>query len=148
MVIPLLLLVVFGIIEFGHLFDSQQTMSYLTREGANIASRGTSLDEVLTVTMQNGSEIQLDTRGGVVVSRVQFENSQATIDLQVASSGYVTASKVGMTGDAVGPMTGLNLVDGTTVHVVEVFYERPMLTPIMEFFNGSVPDVMYDRAIF
>ena len=48
---PLLLLIVLGIIEFGSLLDSQQAMSYLSREGANIASRGAPLGEVLTVTM-------------------------------------------------------------------------------------------------
>jgi Flp pilus assembly protein TadG len=34
MVTPLLLLFVFGIIEFGSILDSQQAVSYLTREGA------------------------------------------------------------------------------------------------------------------
>ena len=77
---PILLLVIFAILEFGNILDSQQAISYLTREGANIASRGATLDEVLDVTMQNGGEIQLDTRGGVVVSRVLIEAAVPTID--------------------------------------------------------------------
>ena len=62
--LPVLLLVVFAVIEFGSMLDSQQSMSYLTREGANIASRGEDLNSVLNVTMQNGASLQLDTRGG------------------------------------------------------------------------------------
>ena len=145
---PILIVVVLGIIEFGSILDSQQAMSYLTREGASIASRGTPLDEVLTVTMNNGSEIQLDTRGGAVVSRVRVEGSVPQIEEQVTSPGYVAASHVGSVGDPVGSMSGLNLSEGTTVYVVEVFYERPMLTSITGFFSGTIPDVMYDRAIF
>ena len=59
-VMPLLLLVVLAIIEFGSILDSQQAVSYLTREGANIASRGTALDTVLAVTLRNGESIRLE----------------------------------------------------------------------------------------
>lgn len=147
-VAPLLLLIVFAIIEFGGMLDSQQAMSYLTREGANIASRGEDLDNVLNVTMQNGSEIGLDSRGGAVVSRVVVENSVAKIDEQVASSGYASASRVGNAGDIVASMAQVNLVDGSRLHVVEVFYQRPSVTPLMGFFSGSIPDVMYDKSVF
>lgn len=110
--------------------------------------RGTPLDEVLTLTMNNGSQIQLDTRGGAIVSRVRVEDSVPQIEEQVTSPGYAAASHVGSVGDPVGSMSGLNLSEGTTVYVVEVFYERPMLTSITGFFSGTIPDVMYDRAIF
>ncbi len=147
-VTPLLLLVVFGIIEFGAMLDSQQAMSHLTREGANIASRGTALDTVLAVTMQNGSEMQLDTRGGAVVSKILIQGTVPTVNQQVASAGYSTASRVGGPGDPVGAVSGMNLADGASVYVVEVFYDRPTLTPLQAFFSGSIPNVMYDRAVF
>jgi len=32
--------------------------------------------------------------------------------------------------------------------VVEVFLRRPPATPLGNFFSGTIPDVLYDRAIF
>ncbi len=145
---PLLLLIVLGIIEFGSLIDSQQAMSYLTREGANIASRGAPLGEVLTVTMDNASELRLDERGGVVVSRVRVRESGPEVEAQVSSPGYAAASRLGGPGDPVGVIAEAGLDEGTSVHVVELFYQRPMITPISGFFDGEIPTVMYDRAVF
>ena len=146
--LPVLLLVVFAVIEFGSMLDSQQSMSLLTREGANIASRGEDLNTVLNVTMQNGSELQLDTRGGAVLSRILVENATATIEQQVASAGYASSSQMGAPGDEVPSITGINMVDGSRVHVMEIFYARPTLTPLAAFFSGTIPDVLYDRSVF
>ena len=48
----------------------------------------------------------------------------------------------------VGTIPGLNLPEGASVHVVELFYDRPTLTPLQAFFTGSLPDVLYDRYVF
>ena len=148
MLTPLLLLIVFGIVEFGNILDSQQALSYLTREGANIASRGAGLDEVLATTLTNGAEIQLDTRGGAIVTKIRFEDSVAEVESQITSPGYAMASRIGGPGDQVGSMSDLALGEGSSLYVVEVFYRRPMLTPVMAFFSGTIPEVMYDRAVF
>jgi Flp pilus assembly protein TadG len=147
-VTPVLLLVLLAIIEFGGLIDSQQELSYLTREGASIASRGTAIDTVLAITLQNGQDIGLSSRGGAVVSRVTMSGGAAEVSAQVASPGYASASRMGAAGDQVGSIEDLALADGTSVHVVEVFLERPTSTPLLNFFSGSIPEVMYDRAIF
>lgn len=148
MVTPLLLLVLLGIIEFGGLLDSQQTLSGLSREGANIASRGTAIDTVLAVTMNNGATIGLDTRGGAVVSRLTVSGGAAQIEDQRASPGYTASSRLGAAGDEVAEVTSLGLSNGVTVYAVEVFLTRPPSTPIGSFFGGTIPDVLYDRAIF
>ncbi len=148
MVTPVLLLFVLAIIEFGSILDSQQAVSYLTREGANIASRGTALDTVLAVTLRNGESIRLEDNGGAIVSRVFIEDGSPAIEEQVSSPGYSTSSRFGGEGDPVTSMEDLILSDGSSVYVVEVFYERPIVTPIMSFFSGSIPTVLYDRAVF
>jgi hypothetical protein len=148
MVTPLLLMFVFGIIEFGSILDSQQAVSYLTREGANIASRGTPLDTVLAVTLRNGESINLEGHGGAVVSRMQVDGESTSIEEQVSSPGYSTSSRFGEEGDPVAAMENLTLADGASVYVVEIFYERPMITPIQNLISGTVPTVLYDRAVF
>lgn len=148
MVTPLLLVVTFGIVEFGSMLDSRQAIAHLSREGANIASRGAPLDTVLAVTMQNGTEINLSSRGGAVASRVFMSDGTPTIDEQIWSPGYGSASLMGGEGDDVLEMSGLGLSEGASVYVLEIFYDRPDWTPLKNFFSGSLPDVLYDRAVF
>jgi hypothetical protein len=148
MVTPLLFLVIFGILEFGNILDSQQTVSYLTREGASMASRGVSLDAVLGATLENGEAIQLEDRGGLVLSRLVVEDGVPCVEEQLASMGYESASRLGVVGDELDELTEITMADGANIYVVEIFYERPTLTPVMAFLSGMVPDVLYDRAIF
>lgn len=148
MVTPLLLIVTFGIVEFGSMLDSRQAIAHLTREGANIASRGAPLDTVLYVTMQNGEEINLSARGGAVASRVLMIGGAPTIEEQIFSPGYGSASLFGSEGDEATEMASAGLADGASVYVLEIFYSRPTWTPLMSFFSGNLPDVIYDRAVF
>jgi len=148
MVTPLLMLVIFGILEFGNILDSQQTVSYLTREGASMASRGVSFDAVMGATLVNGEGIQLEERGGLVLSRLIVEDGGLRIEEQLASFGYTGASRLGVVGDELDELTDIVMAEGANVYVLEVFYIRPTLTPVMAFLSGMVPDVLYDRAIF
>ena len=54
-ILPILLIMVFAVIEFGNAYSVIHTMAGLSREGANIAARGTSLDTTLQVVISNGS---------------------------------------------------------------------------------------------
>jgi Flp pilus assembly protein TadG len=148
MVTPLLCLVIFGILEFGNILDSQQTVSYLTREGASMASRGVSMNAVLAATMDNGNTIQLEERGGVVLSRLVVEGGVPCVEEQVASVGYDGASRLGPVGEELEELTDIQMAEGANVYVLEIFYNRPTLTPVMAFLSGTVPEVLYDRAIF
>ena len=58
LVLPLLLFLFLGMVEVGNALTVAHTLSKLSREGANIASRGTSLDTVLTVVATSGRDIQ------------------------------------------------------------------------------------------
>ncbi len=149
LVAPLLLIVVFAVLELGHAFDVAHTLAGLAREGANIASRGTALDTVLDVTIQNGSDVDLADVGGAVVSKLTIDqNGVPRIVQQVASTGYSGSSRLGTTGNPAAALSGLGLVNGTTVYAVEVFYAYRPLTPLGNLVTGIIPGTVYDRAVF
>lgn len=147
-VLPFLLVVSFGILELGNALDKAHGMSTLSREGANIAVRGTSLDTVAAVTMSNGASIGLDLRGGTIVSRILVEGGVPTLKEQVATSGYDGLSRVGQVDSTVSAFGTAGLVDGQQLFAVEVFYDHQEVTPLSRVLAPIIPDTMYDVAVF
>jgi hypothetical protein len=147
-VTPLLLMLVLGVIEYGNVFSNVHTLASLSREGANLASRGATLPVVLDNVMGNGVDIGLSSRGGVVASRLIVTGGVAKVDEQVSSTGYSGKSHV---GPANGPATGTGtwgLQEGQIVYVVELFYRYDTVTPLEAVVGIGVPDTLYERAIF
>jgi hypothetical protein len=147
-VLPFLLIMSFGILELGNALDKAHGMSTLSREGANIAVRGTALDTVAAVTMANGMSIGLDARGGTIVSRILVEGGVPTLKEQVATSGYDGLSRVGQVDSTVSQYVGAGLVDGQQLFAVEVFYDHQKVTPLSRILGPIIPDTMYDVSVF
>ena len=147
-VLPLLLILAFGILELGNALDKAHGMATLSREGANIAVRGVDLDTVAAVTMMNGVSIGLDTRGGTIVSRILVEGGVPIVQEQVASSGYARLSRIGQVDSTVTGFLGSGLAEGQQVFAVEVFYDHQMVTPVAKLMAPIIPDTMYEAAVF
>lgn len=147
-IMPILLTVVFGIIEFGRAYDIDQSITALGREAANIAARGTPIDTVLAVTMINGSGIALNERGGAVISRVTVEDRGPVVMEQVASPSFVGRSRLGTVGSPVPALDREGQREGAAFYVVEIFYGYEAVTPLAKLVGRVVPDTIYDRAIF
>ena len=145
---PLLLLIFLGLVEAATAYDRQHTLTGLSREAANIASRGTDLQEVVGVVMSNGSDIALGARGGTVVTRITLDHGVAEIVGQTGTAGYVERSRMGALGETAAGFDALGLVDGHSVHVVEIFYDYDPFTPLSSFVSAAVPDGLYSRAVF
>lgn len=148
LVLPVLLVVAFGVIELGNVFEKAHAMTALSREGANIAARGTALDTVAAVTMANGASIGLDARGGTIVSRIVVEGGTAFVRNQVASSGLVGKSRIGDLNDPASGFGGVGLQDGQELFAVEILYDHREATPLSRFIGAVVPDTMYTKAVF
>ena len=148
LLVPILLLLIFGLIEFASAIDTVHSMSSLTREGANLAARGTSLDTVAELVLSNGAEIQLQRRGGVVASEVRITDGVPLVTAQAHSTGFVGTSQIGAVGDTAGAIASLGLLDDQKHYVVEIFYRAENLTPVHRLLGFGIPEVMYDRAVF
>lgn len=148
MVLPLVLFLLLGMLEVGNALAVGHTLSRLSREGANIASRGTSLDTVLTVLATSGSDIKLGRRGGSVVSKVAVRSDGIRILNQVSSPGMEDRSRIGDIGSNPVSFASYGLEAGNTHYVVEIFYHYRPITPFARLFESVLPDPIYDRAVF
>jgi Flp pilus assembly protein TadG len=137
-----------AVIEFGNAYSQAHTLTSLSREGANIAARGTPLSDAVDIVMANGNDVALSTRGGAVGSRIDVVDGTAEVSEQVASSGYAGRSMIGEVGDPAQGVGGWNLVDGQTIYVMELFLDYQELTPFAAFAQVALPEVLYERAIF
>jgi len=146
--LPILLVILFGVFEFGNLIDVRHALTGLIREGANIASRGTALQTSLDNMMDNGSDIGLSNRGGGIISVIEVQDGTPRIVEQLATDGFTNNSQLGGVGDEVSELSGLGLTNGQRFHAMEVLYDYAEVTPFGRLVTGVVQDTMYDRAIF
>lgn len=148
MVLPILLMIALGIVEFGSAFGSQQSLTSIGREGASIAARGASLDEVNDLMIESGAEIGMDKNGGAITSRVEVENGVPMVREQVASRGYSNQSHLGNEKKPAAGLSQIAKAEGATFYVVELFLVNRDRTPLQKFKGIVVPDTLYSRAVF
>ena len=149
--LPFVIVVFLGMVELSHAYDMVHGMGSIGREAANIASRGATLAEAQSVALTNGSDLGIDSRGGVVVSRIVFTSSwwsgtSARIMEQLTSSGY--GSLLGAENETASALSSAGYSTDTEVFAVELFLQYEPITPIGRWLDGLIPNVLYERAVF
>ena len=145
---PVLLLLLLGVIEAGNGLSIKHKMAVLSREGANIAARGTSLSETMNVVMLGGDEIELSSKGGAVITRIIVIDGDPVIDAQLGINGYEVSSRLGMLDSIAAPLQTLDLVEGQIFHAVEIIFDYEAMTPLGGIFPAGLTDQIYERAFF
>lgn len=148
LILPLLLLLVLALIESGNGLSIKHKMAVLSREGANIASRGSSLQETLDVIMNGGDEINLSSKGGAIVSRIVVTGGTPVVANQLASSGFEGRSRLGLPDSTSVALESVPLAEGQILYAVEIIFDYDAMTPLAGFFARAVTDEVYERAIF
>jgi hypothetical protein len=167
--LPLLLILVFAIIDFGHLVQTRLIMTNVSREGASIASRDQTIDPALT-TLLTASGRPLDLGGAdgrIVITRLNAGESEAAPNpttgtsysagqLAVASRFSDGRANLGLT-PALHDHLVFDVDNGTAdisdITVVEVFYRYRPITPLSNFLQGMLQSnggglIFSSRAIF
>ena len=155
-VASILLLLLFGLIDFCRALSVRQVITSLTREGSNLASRGTTMSDAADAVVASAAPLSIDTASGkVIITAVINVNDTFIITNQVSRGTLTTAtSKI---GTGVGATVSTNWIPSTTVsipkpnkivYVTEVFYEFKSVTPIGDFLNFTMPSPLYDVAYF
>lgn len=147
----LVIILVFAIIDFGRAFNQMQEIVDLTRQGSNLASRGTSLTDSATAVVAGDAPLNLNTSGEVILTSVTNNASGNLITGQVAQGALNVASRVGTGVGATASLPAVAvamLQPGQTIYITEVFYSYQPITPISALLNIVMPSTLYQVAYF
>ena len=150
--VPVMLILIFGLVDFSQMIYIKQVMSGMTRQGSDLASRGTSLTAAVSALSAQGASLNIGTQGRIFVTAVaDVKGAPEVMDQVESASGISTNSEVGSTIGKAATMplsanTALNA--GQTLYVTEVFYSYTPMTPIGSLLQKSFGTQMYDAATF
>jgi len=150
-IVSLVITLVFAVIDFGRAFNEMQVLVGLTRQGSNLASRGTSLTDSATAVVSGDAPLDLNSSGEVIVTSVSNNASGNVITGQVARGALNLASKIGSAvgGPANLPSTAAAMLQpGQTIYITEVYYSYSAITPLSAFLNVVMPSTLYQVAYF
>ena len=149
----MLILLLFGLIEFGRYLYEREVLINVSREGSNLVSRGTDLSNTVAAILTSANPLNLNDPGsGVIVTAVTNYGTGFHISEQLAGGGVTTAAS--QIGNGVGnPATLPNNVTNLppanqTLYVTEVFATYQTVTPIGKLLNLTLPPTNYDAAYF
>lgn len=146
-IVPILLLIGYGVVELSRAIQANNITANLTREGANLASRSitSSPQEVMDALSLSANPLDLSQHGVIYITVVVGESGQdpyVSEQHRWLSSGYTGASQIwsscgSWNTDGSCSVSNppprlssfpVNLDPGETIHVVEVVYDFALLT--------------------
>jgi hypothetical protein len=150
MVAVVLVLLLYGMIDFGRALLARHAITSLSRESANLESRGTSFSDTLQATLQSSGSLDLAHHGFVILTAVARDaGGNLTITDQQSAGGRPARSRIGTIGGGSIqlPNDGVPL-RGQTLYVAEVFVDFAPVTPVGSWIGTQFPSSLYDVAFF
>lgn len=147
----LVIMLVFAIIDFGRAFNEMQVLVGLSRQGSNLASRGTTLSDSAKAVVAGDAPLDLNSNGEVIMTAVTKNAQGNVITGQVSQGGVTSVSRVGSgvgTMATIPPSAAAMLQVGQTIYITEVFYTFKPITPISALLNIVMPSTFYQAAYF
>ena len=163
LIAPIMVFLAYGAIEVGSVINTYLTMTHTSREGANLASRGTAANLALDAIVAASSTTFRSTNQAnwkIIYSKLVQDsnipcpnppttpctyriNSQVTRGLLVKNSHLSTNGSV----NEIVRIPGIDGVKaGQTFHVIEVFFNYA--PSIVTFVGKGIDTDFYDRTIF
>jgi Flp pilus assembly protein TadG len=155
-IVTSMLLLLCAVIDFGRALNYMQVMVGLTRQGSNLASRGSTLAQAAASVISGDAPLDLNSSGEVIVTSVTNTNNANTITGQATAGSLTLSSRIGNyvannpRASRASVPTGANsmLQAGQTVYVTEIFYTYHPITPIGNLMSIVMPTTLYEAAYF
>jgi Flp pilus assembly protein TadG len=158
-IIIMLLVMMFGLIDFGRAIYERQVITNIAREGSNLAFRGVGDSPEETVTnavnavIASASPLNINTKGRVIISAVVKSNTLFRVTIQLSKGANITATsklRSGIGTLATMPVTTTPQIPqaNKTMYVTEVFYNFVPITPVGKLLKLAFPTQLYDVAYF
>ena len=147
--LPLLFLLLFGVIDFGRLLLAKNEIAALSREGGNLASRGTPFDQTIRAIFSASGSSDLNQNGCIILTAVERgPGGHPVVTEQQVAGHHPRPSRVGSLGNpATVPVPQLPR-PGKVLVVAEVYMNYSAVTPIASFLGQGMPAFAYDSAYF
>lgn len=150
--LSLLLILSLGLIDFSMMIFDKQQMSGLTRQGSDLASRGTALTTTVSALGTQGASLNIGAQGRIIVTAVANVNNKAQVIEQSESSTGITVTSAigtGVGSAATMPSSASTILNaGQTIYVTEIFYSYKPITPVGNFLKTSLASTMYENGYF
>lgn len=152
MMAVMMLVLVFGLLDFGRAIYARQILINLSREAANLSSRGTSLADTLTAINASAAPLNLAQRGYLILT-VVHRNDDGTLVItdQLAGGGRSHRSRVGSgVGNAATlPATSVEVpARRQSLYVAEVYHSYTPVSPLGRLLRLAIPNDLSDIAYF
>lgn len=150
--LPIVITTLLAVIDFGRLVYCHQVATDLTREAANLVSRGTAVSEAWNATAAADGPIQLDESGEMIVSVVRRKSANDATPwiFEQTSNGPLTTveSKVGKLNQKAAIPNIQSVGTGITITAVEVYHGFEPVFASGELALTIYPEFVYGVAFF
>jgi Flp pilus assembly protein TadG len=142
------------LIDFGRAIYDLEVMSGLSRQGSNLASRGTDLSDAVSAVISGDAPLNLSQNGEVIITAVSNAQGVNTISAQQSLGGTSNTSQIGTYSPTRSvtarlPSSASEMIQANqTIYVTEIFYSFRPITPIGNILHVVMPSTLYQAAYF